>query len=235
MLLEIKDLCSNYGRIEALRNICLKIGEGEIITLIGANGAGKSTLLNVISGIQPATQGRLTFRGADITSQPSHRRVVMGIAQVPEGRQVFGPMSIEDNLRLGAYIRKRHDIKAALESCYDMFPKLAERAKQAAGTLSGGEQQMLAIGRALMAAPCLLLLDEPSMGLAPLITQQILKSIANLKDSGITVFLVEQDAYSALSIADRGYVMESGTITLSGNSLDLLHNTNVISAYLGPG
>jgi len=235
VLLTIKDLSSRYGRIEALRGISIDIEEGETIALVGANGAGKSTLLKIISGVQPISKGSIHFRDQDISQFPSHRRVRMGIAQVPEGRQVFSPMTVDDNLRLGAYTRKRQQVPAALQQCYEMFPKLAERRQQAAGTLSGGEQQMLAIGRALMAAPSLLLLDEPSMGLAPLMTQQILQALANLKNAGVTVFLVEQDAYCAPSVADRGYVMESGEITLSGSGKSLLHNEQVKSAYLGPG
>jgi len=233
VLLEISDLSSSYGRIEALRDISIEIEQGEIVALVGANGAGKSTLLKIISGVQPHTKGRVHFNGEDISQAPSHRRVRMGIAQVPEGRQVFSPMSVEDNLRLGAYTRKRREIGAALQRCYEMFPKLAERKQQSAGTLSGGEQQMLAIGRALMAAPRLLLLDEPSMGLAPLMTRQILQTICSLKQAQVTVFLVEQDAHAALSVADRGYVMESGEIVISGSGASLLRNEQVKTAYLG--
>ncbi len=233
MLLQIQDLFSSYGRVEALRNISIEIERGEIVALVGANGAGKSTLLKIISGVHALTQGSVHFNGADISRTPSHQRVRMGIAQVPEGRQVFSPMSVEDNLRLGAYTRKHHEIGAALDQCYAMFPKLAERKRQAAGTLSGGEQQMLAIGRALMAAPSLLLLDEPSMGLAPIVTRKILQTISNLKHSDVTVFLVEQDAHAALSVADRGYVMESGEITISGSGSNLLHDESIKAAYLG--
>ncbi len=235
MLLEIRDLSSSYGRIEALRGINIDIEQGQIVALVGANGAGKSTLLKVISGIQPLTRGRVLFNGEDLSRVSSHRRVCMGISQAPEGRQVFSPMSVEDNLMLGGYTRQRQDIASALQHCYEMFPVLAERKKQAAGTLSGGEQQMLAIGRALMAAPGLLLLDEPGMGLAPLITKQILETICNLKRDGVTVFLVEQDAHAALSVADRGYVMESGEIAIAGSGKDLLRNERVKAAYLGPG
>ncbi len=233
MLLEIVDLSSSYGRIEALRGINISIEQGEVVSLVGANGAGKSTLLKILSGVQPLTKGKIYFGGVDITYSPSHQRVGMGIAQVPEGRQVFSPMSVEDNLLLGAYTRKRQEIKASMEQCYAMFPKLEERRWQAAGTLSGGEQQMLAIGRALMAAPSLLLLDEPSMGLAPLIAEQILQVASSLKDTNVTVFLVEQNAHAALSLSDRGYVMESGEIVMDDTGSNLLSNAQIKSAYLG--
>jgi branched-chain amino acid transport system ATP-binding protein len=233
MLLEIKNLSSSYGRIQALRDISISVEQGEIVALVGANGAGKSTLLKIISGVQPLTKGSIHFDGVDITHAPSHRRVRMGIAQVPEGRQVFSAMSVEDNLLLGGYTRKRLDIKPGLERCYAMFPRLAERRQQTAGTLSGGEQQMLAICRALMAAPRLLLLDEPSMGLAPLIAEQILRSTSTLRDANVTVFLVEQNAYAALSLSDRGYVMESGDVVMSDTGRNLLANEQIKSAYLG--
>ena len=233
MLLEIKNLSSSYGRIQALRDISISVEQGEIVALVGANGAGKSTLLKIISGVQPLTKGSIHFDGVDITHAPSHRRVRMGIAQVPEGRQVFNAMSVEDNLLLGGYTRKRLDIKPGLERCYAMFPRLAERRQQTAGTLSGGEQQMLAICRALMAAPRLLLLDEPSMGLAPLIAEQILRSTSTLRDANVTVFLVEQNAYAALSLSDRGYVMESGDVVMSDTGQNLLCNEQIKSAYLG--
>jgi branched-chain amino acid transport system ATP-binding protein len=233
MLLEIKNLSSSYGRIQALRDISISVEQGEIVALVGANGAGKSTLLKIISGVQPLTKGSIHFDGVDITHAPSHRRVRMGIAQVPEGRQVFSAMSVEDNLLLGGYTRKRLDIKPGLERCYAMFPRLAERRQQTAGTLSGGEQQMLAICRALMAAPRLLLLDEPSMGLAPLIAEQILRSTSTLRDANVTVFLVEQNAYAALSLSDRGYVMESGDVVMSDTGQNLLRNEQIKSAYLG--
>ena len=233
MLLEIKDLSSSYGRIQALRDISITVEQGEIVALVGANGAGKSTLLKIISGVQPLTNGSIHFDGVDITHAPSHQRVRMGIAQVPEGRQVFSAMSVEDNLLLGGYTRKRLDIKSGLERCYAMFPRLAERSRQSAGTLSGGEQQMLAICRALMAAPRLLLLDEPSMGLAPLIAEQILRTTSTLRDANVTVFLVEQNAYAALSLSDRGYVMESGDVVMSDTGQNLLRNEQIKSAYLG--
>ncbi|MDJ0955603.1 MAG: ABC transporter ATP-binding protein [Arenicellales bacterium] len=233
MLLEIKGLSSSYGRIQALRDININVAQGEIVALVGANGAGKSTLLKIISGVQPVTDGSVYFDGIDITRASSHRRVRLGIAQVPEGRQMFSPMSVEDNLMLGAYTRKRQEIKSSLERCYTMFPQLRERKRQTAGTLSGGEQQMLAIGRALMAVPRLLLLDEPSMGLAPLIAQQILKTASSLKDANVTIFLVEQNAHAALSLSDRGYVLESGEVVMSDSGQNLLNNEQIKSAYLG--
>lgn len=233
MLLEIKGLSSSYGRIQALRDISINVAQGEIVALVGANGAGKSTLLKIISGVQPVTDGSVHFDGVDITHASSHQRVRMGIAQVPEGRQMFSPMSVEDNLTLGAYTRKRQDIKPSLERCYTMFPQLRERKRQSAGTLSGGEQQMLAISRALMAAPRLLLLDEPSMGLAPLIAEQILKTASSLKEANVTIFLVEQNAHAALALSDRGYVLESGEVVMSDTGQNLLNNAQIKSAYLG--
>jgi len=233
VLLEINNLSSSYGRVQALRNVSLTVALGEVVALVGANGAGKSTLLKIISGVQPLTEGSIHFDGVDITQARSHQRVRLGIAQVPEGRQVFGPMSVEDNLLLGAYTRKRRDIKSGLERCYSMFPLLAERRRQSAGTLSGGEQQMLVICRALMAAPRLLLLDEPSMGLAPIIAEQILRTTSGLKEANVTVFLVEQNAHAALSLSDRGYVMESGDVVMSDTGPNLLRNANIKSAYLG--
>ncbi|MDH3378505.1 MAG: ABC transporter ATP-binding protein [Gammaproteobacteria bacterium] len=233
MLLEIKGLSSSYGRIQALRDISIGVAQGEIAALVGANGAGKSTLLKIISGVQPLTKGSIHFDGVDITQAGSHQRVRMGIAQVPEGRQVFSPMSVEDNLLLGAYTRKRQHRRPDLERYYAMFPQLKERRRQPAGTLSGGEQQMLAIARALMAAPRLLLLDEPSMGLAPLIVEQIFETTCSLKDINVTIFLVEQNAHAALSVSDRGYVMESGEIVMSDTGENLLSNARIKSAYLG--
>ncbi len=232
-MLTITGLTSDYGRIRALHGIDLEVREGEILALVGANGAGKTTLLRTLSGVQRASQGEVRFRERDITRAPSNTRVRLGISQVPEGRQVFGPMSVRDNLLLGAYTRKRQDIAPDLARMFEMFPRLFERQSQMAGTLSGGEQQMLAIARALMAAPKLLLLDEPSMGLAPLIVEQIFASIVQMKNLGLTVFLVEQNAYAALSAADRGYVIESGRIVMSGTGQELLNDENVQSAYLG--
>ena len=203
------------------------------MALVGANGAGKTTLLRTLSGVQPASGGSVAYAGADITQLAPHRRVALGIAQVPEGRQVFGPMSVEDNLRLGGYRTRGGDAETALEAQFTRFPVLKQRRTQAAGTLSGGEQQMLAMGRALMAHPRLLLLDEPSMGLAPKIAEQILDIVCSLKADGMTVFLVEQNAFAALSIADRGYVLETGHVVLEGAGRDLLADEQVQQAYLG--
>ncbi len=233
MLLEIEGLTSHYGRIQALKGIDLGIAEGELVALVGANGAGKTTLLRAISGVQPVSGGAIRFAGADITRLDPSRRVRLGIAQVPEGRQVFGPLPVEDNLRLGAYTRGASKATEDLDSIYAMFPALQERRDRPAGTLSGGEQQMLAIGRALMARPRLLLLDEPSMGLAPLLVEQIFAKIRDLKESGTTIFLVEQNAQGALTIADRGYVIETGSIVLSDRGEALLANDRVRQAYLG--
>jgi len=233
MLLEIEGLASHYGRIQALRGIALAVEKGELVALVGANGAGKTTLLRTISGVQPATAGTIRFAGRDITRSAPDRRVRLGIAQVPEGRQVFAPLPVEDNLRLGGYSRPRAEMERALAETYARFPVLAERRRQPAGTLSGGQQQMLAIGRALMARPRCLLLDEPSMGLAPMLVEEIFRTIQQLKEGGTTIFLVEQNAYAALAVADRGYVMETGAIVLSGPGDALLQNEQVKAAYLG--
>ncbi len=233
MLLQTRGLTSHYGRIQALKGVDIAVGEGELVALVGANGAGKTTLLRTLSGVQPASGGSVAYSGADITASAPYRRVALGIAQVPEGRQVFGPMSVEDNLRLGAYRRRGDDAEGALEAQFARFPVLKQRRAQAAGTLSGGEQQMLAMGRALMARPRLLLLDEPSMGLAPKIAEQILDIVCGLRADGMTVFLVEQNAFAALSIADRGYVLETGRVVLEGAGRDLLADEQVQQAYLG--
>ncbi|HET6522737.1 MAG TPA: ABC transporter ATP-binding protein [Geminicoccaceae bacterium] len=232
-MLEVLGLTSHYGRIRALKGVDVAVAGGELVALVGANGAGKTTLLRTISGVQPASGGRIAFRGRDITRAPPHERVRLGIAQVPEGRQVFGPLSVEDNLRLGAVTRRDGGVAADLDRIYATFPALAERRRQAAGTLSGGQQQMLAIGRALMARPTLLLLDEPSMGLAPVLVETILAAVRGLKDQGVTVLLVEQNAFAALSIADRGYVLETGRIVLADAGAALLANERVRAAYLG--
>ena len=232
-MLCIEQLRSGYGRIEALHGVSLEVRAGEIVALLGANGAGKTTLLRTISGVQPATAGEIRFKGERIERMPAHRRVGLGIAQVPEGRQLFTPLSVEDNLRLGAWTRSSVDLTAELARIFAMFPMLDALRHAAAGALSGGQQQMLAIGRALMAKPRLILLDEPSMGLAPILVDQILTVVADLKKSGMTVLLVEQNANAALAIADRGYVIETGRITVSGDSAMLLADRRVQSGYLG--
>ncbi|MGD0187730.1 MAG: ABC transporter ATP-binding protein [Roseiarcus sp.] len=232
-MLEVAGLTCRYGRIEALRGVDLKVGVGELVALVGANGAGKTTLLRCISGVQAATAGAIRFGGEDITRAPSAARVRAGIAQAPEGRQVFAPMSIEDNLTLGAYTRPARECRESLAEVYDLFPILRERRGQAAGTLSGGQQQMLALGRAMMSKPKLLLLDEPSMGLAPLIVEEIFRIVKMLKDSGMTILMVEQNARAALAIADHAYVMETGEVTIEGPGGELLANDEVRRAYLG--
>lgn len=233
MLLEIKGLKCQYGRIQVLHGIDLAVDEGELVALVGANGAGKTTMLRTLSGIVPASGGAISFDGQDITRYPSDKRVRLGIVQVPEGRQVFGPMSVEDNLLIGGYTRSAGERSQTLEQVFAMFPVLKERRHGAAGTLSGGQQQMLAISRALMARPRLLLLDEPSMGLSPLLVDEVFAIIKKLRDGGTTVFLVEQNAYMALSIADRGYVLETGSIVLADSGERLIVNDRVKEAYLG--
>jgi branched-chain amino acid transport system ATP-binding protein len=233
MLLTISGLTSYYGRIQALRDVNVEVDSGELIALVGANGAGKSTLMRAISGVQPVAGGSIRFDGLDITRLAPERRVRLGISQVPEGRQVFGPMAVEDNLRLGAFTRSRADCAQDLERVYAMFPILKERRHQLAATLSGGEQQMLAISRALMARPRLLLLDEPSMGLSPILVDETFEIIRDLRRGGTTVFLVEQNAYRALSVADRGYVLETGRTVLTDSGAALLANERVRQAYLG--
>ena len=232
-VLQVRGLTSHYGRIQALKGIDLDVREGQLVALVGANGAGKTTLLRTLSGVQPASGGDIVYRGASIVRQRPDARVRAGICQVPEGRQVFGPLSIEDNLRLGAYTRPKSELAEDLDKAYTLFPILKEKRALPAGTLSGGQQQMLAMARALMARPKLLLLDEPSMGLAPLLTAEIFRVVKMLKGQGITILLVEQNAHAALSIADVGYVLETGTVALSGPGLDLLANEQVKAAYLG--
>ena len=232
-MLETRGLTSHYGRIPALKGIDVGIRPGELVALVGANGAGKTTLLRALSGVQRVSAGRVWFEGKDITAARPDRRVRLGIAQVPEGRQVFGPLSVEDNLLLGAYLRPRAEGRRALGRVYDRFPALAERRRSPAGMLSGGQQQMLAIGRALMAAPRLLLLDEPSMGLAPRLVEEIFVAIRQLREAGTTIFLVDQNARAALAIADRGYVLETGRIVLAGAGAELAANEAVKRAYLG--
>jgi branched-chain amino acid transport system ATP-binding protein len=233
MLLEIDNLDCNYGRIRALHGVSLSVEEGELVALVGANGAGKTTLLRCISGVQPASGGAIRFAGDDITAMAPERRVRRGIAQAPEHRQVFGPLSVTDNLLLGGYTRSRAEIAEDVDKAFAMFPDLKQRRRQAAGTLSGGQQQMLAISRALMARPRLLLLDEPSMGLAPALVAEVFDAITALRDAGVTILLVEQNAFAALSVAKRGYVIEAGRISLSDTGAAPLENDAVKSAYLG--
>ena len=232
-MLEVSALESRYGRIPALKGIDLAVRAGELVALVGANGAGKTTLLRTLSGVQPASAGRVRYEGADITATAPERRVRMGIVQVPEGRQVFGPLSVEDNLRLGGYTRPAPESAASLERVYAMFAVLRERRHAPAGTLSGGQQQMLAIGRALMARPRLLLLDEPSMGLAPRLVEEIFACVQGLRAADTAIFLVDQNARAALAIADRGYVLETGRIVSSGSGAELLADASVQAAYLG--
>ncbi|MFS8119527.1 MAG: ABC transporter ATP-binding protein [Microcoleus sp.] len=234
IILELKNLCVNYGGIQALQNINLIINAGEVVSLIGANGAGKSTTLRAISKIVNLRQGQIIYSGRDITRRQAHEVVKLGIAHSPEGRRVLAQQTVLTNLELGAYVRSDFAaIKADLDYQFKLFPRLAERRSQLAGTLSGGEQQMLAIARALMSRPKLLLLDEPSLGLAPAIVKEIFAIIQHLRSTGVTILLVEQNASLALQIADRGYVLEAGNITLTGMASDLLNDDRVRSAYLG--
>jgi branched-chain amino acid transport system ATP-binding protein len=232
MLLEITNLTSHYNRIQALKETTVTVGESELVALVGANGAGKTTLLRCISGVQPISGGTIAFCGRDITRASAEKRVALGIAQVPEGRQMFSPMSVEDNLRLGAYCRQ-DDIEPDLRRMFDMFPILHTKRHLPAGMLSGGQQQMLAIARALMSRPRLLLLDEPSMGLAPLLVEEIFSTIQLLKKEGTAIFLIEQNAYAALAVADRGYVLETGAVVMTDSGQALLTNERVKTAYLG--
>lgn len=233
-MLVIDNIVTHYGPVEALKGVSLEVRQGEIVTLIGANGAGKSTTLRTISGLVRPTAGSIKFEGRELTTMPPERIVAMGIAHVPEGRRVFPMMTVTENLELGAFTRKDgQGIKQDMDRVFALFPRLAERRTQLAGTMSGGEQQMLAIGRALMARPKLLLLDEPSMGLAPLIVEDIFRIIQNVNDEGTTVLLVEQNANLALSVADKGYVLETGRIVLSDTAANLLENEAVREAYLG--
>ncbi|MGQ9630818.1 MAG: ABC transporter ATP-binding protein [bacterium] len=236
-MLRIRNLVTYYGKVKVLHSVSLHVDEGEIVTLIGANGAGKTTILNTISGMVSPKEGEISFLGERIDGLPPERIVRRGISQVPEGRQVFGSLNVLDNLRLGAYQRYRRgqkrEIEESLEDMFELFPVLRDRARQLAGTLSGGEQQMLAIARALMAKPKLLLLDEPSLGLAPMVVRDIFERIVSLRRAGTTVLLVEQNARLALKIADRGYVIENGRIALEETSSELLENEDVRRAYLG--
>jgi len=232
-VLSVENLRSGYGRIEALHGVSLDVATGEIVTLVGANGAGKTTSLRAISGVQPISSGRICFDGRSIERTPAHERVALGIAQVPEGRQLFASLSVEDNLKLGAWSRRTIASGTDLYRVYDLFPMLAELRHALAGALSGGQQQLLAIGRALMANPRLLLLDEPSMGLAPILVDQIFDVIQQLKREGLTLLLVEQNAMAALGIADRVYVLETGTILASGTAAEIKRDDRIREAYLG--
>ena len=233
VLLSVSYLESCYGRIKALKGIDFEVRQGETVALVGANGAGKTTLLRTLSGVQPMSAGSIRFAGEDISKLRSDMRMRRGICQSPEGRQVFGPLSIEDNLRLGAYTQPKGQVDGDLEKVFTMFPILKEKRLLPAGTLSGGQQQMLAIGRALMGRPRLLLLDEPSMGLAPLLVQEVFNVVKSLKAQGMTIILAEQNAFAALALADRGYVLETGAITLTGTGQELISNEQVRAAYLG--
>ena len=233
-MLEIKDLKVSYGMIRAIKGISFEVNKGEVIALIGANGAGKTTILHTITGLLNADSGSVTYEGKDITRMPGHKIVSMGIAHVPEGRRVFANMTVLQNLKLGAYTRKdKAEIAETLEMVYTRFPRLKERKNQLAGTLSGGEQQMLAMGRALMSHPQIILMDEPSMGLSPIFVNEIFDIIEEVSKSGTTVLLVEQNAKKALSIADRAYVLETGNIVLDGKASELLDNDSIKKAYLG--
>ena len=232
-ILKVEDINVYYGAIHAIKDISFKVNEGEVVTLIGANGAGKSTTLQTISGLLHSRTGSIEFCGENISHLPSYKIVERGLAQVPEGRRIFLQMTVQENLEMGAYTQSPSGVEADLESVYERFPRLRERKKQIAGTLSGGEQQMLAIGRALMSHPKLLMLDEPSMGLAPILVEQIFDIIRELHASGTTILLVEQNAQMALSVADRAYVLETGRISLSGTGAELAASDSVRRAYLG--
>ncbi len=233
-MLEIKDLEVYYGMIQAIKGVSFDVNEGEVIALIGANGAGKTTILHTVTGLINAQKGSVWFEGKDITKVPAHKIVSMGMAHVPEGRRVFANLTVLQNLKMGAYTRKdKTEIEQTLDSIYKRFPRLMERQNQLAGTLSGGEQQMLAMGRALMSHPKIILMDEPSMGLSPIFVNEIFDIIKSVSASGTTVLLVEQNAKKALSIADRAYVLETGKIVLSGKASDLLNNDSIKKAYLG--
>jgi len=236
MLLEVKGLCVNYGRIEAIRDISFTVNEGEVVTLIGANGAGKTTTMKTVSGLRPVRAGQILFEGKDITSMPSHERPALGISQSPEGRGVFPGMTVDENLDMGTYARADRKSKAVEQDrdrVFALFPRLKERMNQTAGTMSGGEQQMLAMGRALMAKPKLLLLDEPSMGLAPKLIAQIFEIISEINKQGTTVLLVEQNAAQALKRAHRAYILETGEIVRQGTGVELASDDAVKAAYLG--
>ena len=232
-MLNVNNINVYYGAIHAVKDISFHVEEGEIVTLIGANGAGKSTILKTVSGLLHSKTGSITFQDQNLMGIPAHKVVYLGLAQVPEGRQIFLQMTVEENLEMGAFTRPGSEVAPGLEKVYAQFPRLKERRRQIAGTLSGGEQQMLAMGRALMSSPKLLMLDEPSMGLAPILVEQIFDIIKELHKAGTTILLVEQNARMALSVADRGYVLETGRITLTGPGSDLLADESVKKAYLG--
>ncbi|MFD7297051.1 ABC transporter ATP-binding protein [Streptomyces sp. NPDC059897] len=233
-LLEVEDLKVAYGKIEAVKGISFSVEEGQVVTLIGTNGAGKTTTLRTLSGLLKPSGGKITFAGQPLATVPAHKIVAMGLAHSPEGRRIFPRLTIMENLQLGAFLRRdQAAVEKDMQRAYELFPILGERRKQAAGTLSGGEQQMLAMGRALMSQPKLLMLDEPSMGLSPIMMQKIMATINELKAQGTTILLVEQNAQAALSLADQGHVMEVGSIVLSGTGEDLLHDESVRKAYLG--
>jgi branched-chain amino acid transport system ATP-binding protein len=232
-LLEVEDLRTAYGSIEALKGISLTVEEGEVVTLIGSNGAGKSTTLRSISGLTPPRSGSIRFRGEEISTVPAQDIVRLGISQSPEGRRCFQRMTVRENLELGAYLRRDANIKQDLERVFELFPRLRERERQKAGTMSGGEQQMLAMGRAMMADPALLLLDEPSMGLAPILVDRIYETVAEINRQGTTILLVEQNANYALEVSKRGYVLETGKVVLADDSASLRENPEVQKAYLG--
>ena len=233
-MLEVKDLEVNYGVIKAIKGVSFEVKEGEVIALIGANGAGKTTILHTVSGLLNKTAGSVFFEGKDITREPAYKIVSLGMAHVPEGRRVFSQLTVLENLKMGAFTRKdKKELEDTLQMVYERFPRLKERKNQTAGTLSGGEQQMLAMGRALMSHPKLILMDEPSMGLSPILVEEIFKIIRDISAGGTTVLLVEQNAKKALSIADRAYVLETGNITLAGDAKELMNNESVKKAYLG--
>jgi branched-chain amino acid transport system ATP-binding protein len=232
-MLSVEGLRSRYGRIEVLHGVDLEVGSGEIVTVVGANGAGKTTLLRCISGVQPASGGAIIFKGEALKALPAYRRVGLGLSQSPEGRLIFTSLTVEENLRLGAYLFADGRVDRDMADIFAMFPILKEKRNLPAGGLSGGQQQMLAIGRAMMARPACLLLDEPSMGLAPILAAQILDVVKNLKSLGVTILLVEQNAYAALRIADRGYVMETGRIAMAGPAAELIADERIRAAYLG--
>jgi branched-chain amino acid transport system ATP-binding protein len=232
MLLEIEDISVYYGKIAALKGITVDVAEGEIVALIGANGAGKTTTLKTVSGLRAVAKGSIRLRGEDITRVPGHKRVALGLCQAPEGRGVFPGLTVLENLYMGAYLRK-DELRSDIDRVFGLFPRLAERKDQQGGTLSGGEQQMLAIGRALMAQPKVLLLDEPSMGLAPKVIQLIFRTIKEINEQGVTVLLVEQNASQALALADRAYVLETGRVVRSATGRELLNDPSVRAAYLG--